>query len=322
MNSPIALLTDVLQTVLSASQSYRAQLQGNEAATRAALIDPVLRVLGWDIANPARVLVEKTQTVKGQNLKVDYALLADGDVKLVVEAKKLDGSLEEHFLQLVNYSFGFESLNIFITDGVRWQHFSDLNSKNQLPKWDVNLQTANLSEVASYLIEHLDAALVAPETPPIDELADKVENLEQKVAFLEKLISKPPIKPPNGAKWKFLEKNEIYTKTRPTGVRLPNGQEKKVSQWKPVLVEVCRFVLENAPQLRNQMPLADNAGRSVNLISLQQPPSNLSSAAIELEGQTFYVHCTYSANAVVANVLHVLKQLPDSREKRVAVRFD
>lgn len=34
-------------------------LTNNEAATREALIDPILRKLGWDISDPAMVEVEK-----------------------------------------------------------------------------------------------------------------------------------------------------------------------------------------------------------------------------------------------------------------------
>lgn len=91
MNSPISHLTEVLQKVRDSGQNFSAQLKGNEAATRAALVDPVLRALGWDIADPSRVLVEKTQTVGGKPLRVDYALLHGDQIKIVVEAKKAWG---------------------------------------------------------------------------------------------------------------------------------------------------------------------------------------------------------------------------------------
>ena len=97
MNSPISHLTEVLQKVKDSARTFEPQLKGNESATRAALVDPVLRALGWDIGNPGRVLVEKTQTVQKKSLRVDYALMHDQEIKIVVEAKKLGGDLKEEF---------------------------------------------------------------------------------------------------------------------------------------------------------------------------------------------------------------------------------
>jgi hypothetical protein len=49
--SPLASLYQVLQAVRASAQTHAELLRKSEAATRAALIDPVLRVLGWDTAN-------------------------------------------------------------------------------------------------------------------------------------------------------------------------------------------------------------------------------------------------------------------------------
>ncbi|GAB3240775.1 hypothetical protein GCM10027346_35410 [Hymenobacter seoulensis] len=60
VSSPLASLVTVLQTVLSSAKGNTDLLRKNEAATRAALIDPILRALGWDTANVQMVEPEKT----------------------------------------------------------------------------------------------------------------------------------------------------------------------------------------------------------------------------------------------------------------------
>ncbi len=188
MNSPISHLTEVLQKVKNSAQTFEFQLKGNESATRAALVDPVLRALGWDIADPGRVLVEKTQTVQKKSLRVDYALMHGHEIRIVVEAKKLGGDLKEEFLQLVNYSFGFNVQSLFVTDGLIWHHYQHLSSNNQNPIQEWNLALDKLPEVASYLVQHMDAALISPETPKIDELNRRVETLENLIQELKNQI--------------------------------------------------------------------------------------------------------------------------------------
>ncbi|HEX9996190.1 MAG TPA: hypothetical protein VGB45_03535 [Abditibacterium sp.] len=186
MNSPISHLTEILQKVKESAQTFDSQLKVSESATRAALIDPVLRALGWDIANPGRVLVEKTQTVEKKQLRVDYALLRESEIRIVVEAKKLGGNLKEEFLQLVNYSFGLNVGSLFVTDGLLWHHYQHLSSNNQNPVREFNLALDNLPEVAAYFVQHMDAALISPETPKIDELNRRVEELENFIVQLKK----------------------------------------------------------------------------------------------------------------------------------------
>ncbi|BCV47078.1 hypothetical protein [Shewanella algae] len=66
-----------------------------EEATKNALIMPFLSsVLGYDVFNPDEVLPEytaDTPTKKGE--KVDYALMKDGEVLMLIECKKYNEKL-------------------------------------------------------------------------------------------------------------------------------------------------------------------------------------------------------------------------------------
>ena len=59
----------------------------HEMRTRYAVIDPILKALGWDLANPSQVKVEHVVEVSGE--RVDYALFSKGKPAVLVEAKKL-----------------------------------------------------------------------------------------------------------------------------------------------------------------------------------------------------------------------------------------
>lgn len=59
LQSPLSDLSEILMRVKDSADQYKPTLSGNEAATRAALIDPILRALGWDTANADMVEVEK-----------------------------------------------------------------------------------------------------------------------------------------------------------------------------------------------------------------------------------------------------------------------
>ena len=74
-------------------RSHRDALRKNETRTRMALIDPLLRALGWDVFDPEVV----TPEYKVEGGWADYALLrADGRPAATVEAKKLGEVLRSH----------------------------------------------------------------------------------------------------------------------------------------------------------------------------------------------------------------------------------
>jgi hypothetical protein len=61
------------------------ELAANEHATRYALIDPILRALGWEVEDPRYVRVE---LCRGDRKKPDYACRNGDRTVMYVEAKK------------------------------------------------------------------------------------------------------------------------------------------------------------------------------------------------------------------------------------------
>ncbi len=81
----------------------------SEEATKTALVNPLLRALGWDTEDLHQVYPEYP-SVGG---RVDYALLIKEEPRLLIEAKALDANLDDlkWVTQLTTYA---------VTTGVRW----------------------------------------------------------------------------------------------------------------------------------------------------------------------------------------------------------
>ena len=111
-------LSDLVETLRARITAHARPLTKSEALTRYALIDPLLRELGWNTEDPALVIPEH-QTGGGS---ADYALLNNGSPVMMVEAKKLGTPFGDSVLsQGVNYCL-MQGTNYFsVTDGQRWE---------------------------------------------------------------------------------------------------------------------------------------------------------------------------------------------------------
>ena len=87
----------------------------NETATRYALIDPVLKELGWRLDDPVEVRYEE-----GDGGRWDYKL---GN-RMLIEAKKLDGLKPKDEDQLIAYLQKNNMGHGVLTDGNLWQKFT------------------------------------------------------------------------------------------------------------------------------------------------------------------------------------------------------
>ena len=110
-------LLELVETLRKRIDEHGVALRQSEALTRAALIDPLLRELGWDTENPALVMPEY-RLGRGY---ADYALLKDGKPVIMVEAKKLGNSLQDAASQGIGYCIE-DGIGYFaVTDGRIWE---------------------------------------------------------------------------------------------------------------------------------------------------------------------------------------------------------
>ena len=126
-------LADRLQDLAARAPSLLDHAE-TEEATKNALVMPFITALGYNVFDPREVIPEYTADVgvkKGE--KVDYAVMRDGRPIILFECKVGTGDLRiEHMGQLYRY-FSVTPARIgILTNGVRYEFYSDLDAPNKM----------------------------------------------------------------------------------------------------------------------------------------------------------------------------------------------
>ena len=114
-------LIKAIQTLNERINAYGTDLSNNETMTRYALIDPLLRELAWDLSNPGEVVPEDGGAGRGG--RTDYTMRKNGEDIMIIEAKKLDESLDKHINRLVDYVRQRNVRYGVLTNGQRWRMY-------------------------------------------------------------------------------------------------------------------------------------------------------------------------------------------------------
>ena len=123
----LSQLAETIDQLKSRIDRHGTHISGHETRTRVILIDPLLRSLGWDTEDPEVVVHEYPIG----RLKVDYALINDGEVVGILEAKALGRKLQnEVFAKFLDDLPGIPV--VAFTDGDEWRFFR--KSNNRLPE--------------------------------------------------------------------------------------------------------------------------------------------------------------------------------------------
>lgn len=120
---------------LAAKVRNQAKAIGTEEATKNAFVMPFIStILGYDVFDPLEVVPEFTADVgtkKGE--KVDYAIVRDGEVQILIECKASLGQLKiEHASQLFRYFSVTNARLAALTNGVVWEFYTDLDAPNRM----------------------------------------------------------------------------------------------------------------------------------------------------------------------------------------------
>tara|TARA_B100000678_G_scaffold209291_1_gene176890 strand:+ start:668 stop:1459 length:792 start_codon:yes stop_codon:yes gene_type:complete len=122
-------------SALAAKVRNQADAIGTEEATKNAFVMPFIStILGYDVFDPLEVVPEYTADVgtkRGE--KVDYAIVRNGEVQILIEAKASLGQLKiEHASQLFRYFSVTNARLAVLTNGVVWQFYTDLDAPNRM----------------------------------------------------------------------------------------------------------------------------------------------------------------------------------------------
>lgn len=139
-----------------------------EEATKNAFVMPFLVALGYDVFDPLVVIPEFTADVgvkKGE--KVDYAIMKDGRVAILVECKTCSGDLcLQHTSQLFRYFSVADAEFGILTNGITYWFFSDLDHPNKMDakpffEFDMlNYRPAQIEELRKFTADNFDVAAI------------------------------------------------------------------------------------------------------------------------------------------------------------------
>lgn len=123
-----------------------------EEAAKTAFVLPFIQSLGYDVFNPSEVIPEFTAdhgVKKGE--KVDYAITQDDKITILIECKSVGSNLSTRVVgQLFRYFSVTEARFGVLTDGVKYQFYSDLEKENKMddrPFFEFDLAQFNESQV-------------------------------------------------------------------------------------------------------------------------------------------------------------------------------
>src|SRR6201995_4373642 len=98
-------ITDTVEDIASKVRSQKATITTEEGTKNAFVMPFISTVLGYDVFNPSEVIPEFIADVgikKGE--KIDYALVHNGEVQILIEVKKVTEPLDvRHAYQLFRY---------------------------------------------------------------------------------------------------------------------------------------------------------------------------------------------------------------------------
>jgi hypothetical protein len=245
-------LLEAIERVRERIERHGSKLSQNEMLTRYALVDPILRALGWDTEDPEQVVPEFS-TKAG---RADYALLVKGEPYIIVEAKPLGVTLTNAAQQGVNYCVT-EGIPYFVcTDGNRWVIY-DTHKPVKLEE-----KVIAQAEISSGGDVNYDAArqLLALWRPAMPEV--KVA----KPPVLSRKGGPPPT--PSGLSLQELRKQMRPGQSPPTSIRFPDGTQENLRTWKDLLVAVAKWALPKLKQ-KGKLPLDKLIQRDGQGISLR-----------------------------------------------------
>ena len=119
---------------IAAKIAEQASRLDTEEATKHALVLPFIQALGYDVFDPNEVVPEFTADIAGRHgEKVDYAILHQGEPAILIECKKYgDGLRRDRADQLARYFMVTDAKLGILTNGMRYQFFSDLERANRM----------------------------------------------------------------------------------------------------------------------------------------------------------------------------------------------
>ena len=249
-------LVGVVETVKVRISDYGSDLRQSEALTRYALIDPLLRELGWDTADPEQVRPEHTGLANG---RADYALYGDtrkDSPVAVLEAKSLNAPLSGEVIdQALRYCNVRGVKYIILSDGDNWELY------DVFPKEASTIDQRKLASFSIFRDAPHQCALKSlyfwkPNLASEQPVGVEVDVTPQANSGQQK-PSDEPFVPPVGERWVCLSEFQHEPGvSAPSAVKFATGDEIIPCQyWWQMLSEVAEWLIKTGELTASNCPV-------------------------------------------------------------------
>ena len=261
MNVNMEQLTETIAVVRKNIKAQPGYDKFNEARTREALVAPVLRAMGWDVADFTLVDVEY-QVHGGEGArKVDYALWPPASPRkskghkpfTLLEAKGVKVDLETDVVigRIRDYAFESGVPNVILTNGKIWQYhvfptYVPTDHYQGMPQVDIYSARNSPSDCAKALTSMFEKVLTAS----IDH------HLSSDWVLLDKYV-------------------RSKSKSSPKALRFPDGDEHEVNHIRDLMKVTADWLLARGFLTASQCPIFNKKKLlvSTDTPSMKETPS-------------------------------------------------
>ena len=257
-------LYEVIEKLRDKMKNHQDKLRQSEALTRSALVDPLLRALGWDTENPAQVIPEyNVSKVDGGTGTADYALLSSGNPAIVIEAKKLGASLADAANQCFQYCSKDGILYFVVTDGSIWDVYETNRpvafAEKKIVNFDIKGPSADVCLDALVLWRRSlqDGTVRKAQAPLLEPQDDPPLAVNQPAKVLAPVVPIPssmPV-PAREGSWQTLPQWQVLGDKPPSEIRFPDGSTAKIRHWVDIPTETVRWLSQHGRLDETQIPV-------------------------------------------------------------------
>ncbi len=243
-------------------KSYHKILSIDEAATKQAIILPLLQLLGW---NPFDI-DEVTPEYSVENKKVDYSLRINNTNEFFIEVKKPSEKLEVHQEQLLDYSFRQGVELATLTNGITWWFYLPTKKGNWQDRkfYAINIIQQDSEDITNKFIDLLSKENVQNHNALKN--ADAIYKGKRKKKLVKETLPEA---------W-----NKIITEPDSLLVDLLIETTEKLCGFKPESEEIQQFIKYNQEQLVvltiDDLPVIPTRRKTISDKKSISPLSNVS----------------------------------------------
>ena len=243
-------------------------LRQSDALTRYALVDPLLRALGWDTADAKSVIPEYRSAAGG----ADYALFSDNNQPpaVIIEAKKLGDPLDD-IVALQSLCNVAGTPYFALTDGRVWNIYATFEQAPLADRLIVEFAIGDMDAV-EVCIKALALWRRSVDTGNVRTISPILRGRQSGVVRVDPGAARdddtpdidpdpnPDISPPQ-SEWIPISEYEPQSYERLSEIKFPDGTTKKVMYQKEIITEATRWLVSRGllqPNNPAHCPITNN----------------------------------------------------------------